>query len=192
MTTRQFVRTGLSALLILLSLAGGLPLYAQPGRHLQPEDLFTLKEFQTLKLSPDGREVIFTIRETDLKEDRNVNTTWRVRADGQSRPVHFTDSDKDYSPQWSPDGGSIAFLSTRDGAPQIWVLNLADGKMRKMTNAARGVGSFKWASSGKHLAFTASELNKDSYAQSIDSKEKKGVVVDKMTFSFFQLIRNQL
>lgn len=185
-------RTSLSVLLALFCFAGGLPLYAQKDRLLQPEDLFSLKEVQTLKLSPDGREVIFTVRETNLKEDRNINTIWRLRTDGQSQPIRFTDSDKDYSPQWSPDGARIAFLSTRDGAPQLWVLNLGSGKMQKMTNAARGVSSFKWSSTGKQLAFTASELNKDSYAQSIDNKDKKGVVIDKMTFSFFQLIRNQL
>jgi dipeptidyl aminopeptidase/acylaminoacyl peptidase len=176
----------------LYPVGGRASLYAQQNRLLQPEDLFTLKDVQELKLSPDGREIIFTIRETNLKDDQNVNTIWRVRTDGQSQPARLTDSDKDSSPQWAPDGKSAAFLSTREGVPQIWMLDLSSGKMVKMTNLPLGVSSFKWSPSGKHLAFTAREINKDSYAQTINSKEKKGVVIDKWTFSFFQLIRNQL
>jgi dipeptidyl aminopeptidase/acylaminoacyl peptidase len=193
MNAQQCSRVGLSVFLgILCFISGHVSLSAQQKRLLQPDDLFTLKEIVEVRLSPDGQEAIFTIRETLLKEDRNVNTSWRIKTDGRSQPVRLTDSDKDYSAQWAPDGKTIAFLSTRDGAPQIWVLNLTSGKIDKMTDAPLGVSSFKWSSNSKHLAFIARELNKDSYAQSINNKEKKGVVIDKMTFSFFQLIRNQL
>ncbi len=101
---RSFRSRLLAALALLCFVVGNIPLYAQQSRLLQSEDLFSLKEVQELRLSPDGRDVIFTFRETNLKEDRNVNTTWRITSDGKSQPTRLTDSDKDSSPQWAPDG----------------------------------------------------------------------------------------
>jgi len=171
---------------------GENPLFAQQDASLQPEDPFSLKEIQGLRLSPNGQEVLFTVRETNLNDDRNVNTLWRISTNGESLPTRLTDSEKDYEPQWSPDGRRVALLSVRDGAPQIFVLNLATGKMEKVTNVPLGISSFKWSPNSKSMVFASSEVNRSSYEQATTAKEKKGVVIDKMTFSFFQLIRNQL
>ena len=50
----------------------------------------------------------------------------------------------DNHPRWSPDGTEIAFLSSRDGAPQIYILPVDGGEARPVTDFPGGVGDFMW------------------------------------------------
>jgi len=61
------------------------------------------------------------------------------------------------NPRWSPDGRAIAFLSARpvpgDAAGetarnQIWVLPLAGGEPRRVTNLKNGASNFSWSPDG--------------------------------------------
>jgi len=37
------------------------------------------------------------------------------------------------SPTWSPDGKQIAFVSDRSGRPQVYIMNLKDNKVQRIT-----------------------------------------------------------
>jgi dipeptidyl aminopeptidase/acylaminoacyl peptidase len=85
-------------------------------------------------------------------------------ADGSDEPRKFTNSARrDMMPRWSPVGDEIAFLSTRSGKPQVWVIPVAGGEARQVTFAKRGVGDFVWSSDGQWIAFNTqvdSDLDK--------------------------------
>lgn len=60
------------------------------------------------------------------------------------------------SPAFSSDGTGIAFLSSRDGAPQLYVLALDGGEARAVTAVPRGVCSGpSWSPDDTRIAFTA-------------------------------------
>jgi TolB protein len=40
----------------------------------------------------------------------------------------------DWSPTWSPDGKWLAFTSNRDGAPNIYVMDLNGGNVNRLTS----------------------------------------------------------
>ena len=63
-------------------------------------------------------------------------------------------------PAWSPDGGKIAFVSTRDGNPEIYVMN-ADGTgvVNLSTNAASDLGP-AWSPDGTRLAFHSNQIGR--------------------------------
>src|SRR5262249_28619822 len=66
---------------------------------------------------------------------------------------------RDANPQWSPDGRQIAFLSTRRGKPQIFVIPVDGGEARPLTSMAQGVASGPaWSPNGQRIAFSASPL----------------------------------
>jgi Tol biopolymer transport system component len=45
----------------------------------------------------------------------------------------------DNTPRLSRDGRSLAFISTRDGAPQVYVADVQGGNVRRITNLSMGV-----------------------------------------------------
>lgn len=58
------------------------------------------------------------------------------------------------SPDVSPDGKSLAFMSTRDGNPEIYTLDLTTRRVRRLTNDTAYDSSPKFSRDGKRIAFT--------------------------------------
>ena len=86
-------------------------------------------------------------------------------------------------------GSGIAFLSTRDGAPQIYVANGDGSNPRKVTDAPAGVSEFIWSPDGKLFAFVT-EVYPDCgslncVARRLEAEEKskvKAVIADRLLY----------
>ncbi len=132
------------------------PLCAAEKRAFQIEDLYRLKGVQHLALSPDGSQLAFEVSTTDLKASTRNTQLWLLdTATGASRQLSFS-SKADTAPQWSKDGRSLYFLSNREGANQLWALDLQGGEARKVTTFEGGVGDAKVVPGTAQVVFTAS------------------------------------
>src|SRR5881394_4571805 len=98
------------ACLLLLIAA---PLAAQK-RAITFEDYIALKSVSDPQLSPDGKWVAYTVSIPSLEDNRNVSRVWVADArTGKTRQV--TDGPgSDRQPRWSPDGKTLAVISTRE------------------------------------------------------------------------------
>ena len=102
--------------------------------------------------SPDGRRVVYVHQPLD-----DLVRTDLMLADldsGGVRPLTGTPARHDVSPRWSPDGRRIAFLSDRPGFYEIFVLDVATGAERQLTQAGRDLGDIAWSPDGEHLLCT--------------------------------------
>lgn len=120
------------------------------------DDLVRLKRISEPVLSPDGRTVVFTVRETDMQANRGRTDLWALdlaSADARARRLTSHPAD-DGSAQWSADGRYIYFLSTRSDTSQVWRLSTAGGEAEPVTDLPLDVGSFKLSPNGAHLAVT--------------------------------------
>ena len=64
-------------------------------------------------------------------------------------------SASNYMPVFSPDGTRIAFVSNRDGNPEIYVMNRDGSNVRRLTNHPAGEMTPTWSPNGTQIAFTS-------------------------------------
>jgi TolB protein len=62
---------------------------------------------------------------------------------------------ENWLPAWSPDGTKIAFSSTRDGNPEIYIVNRDGSGLRRITNNPSIDITPTWSPSGTQIAFTS-------------------------------------
>src|SRR5687767_2887356 len=126
---------------------------AQSRRPMTFDDLIAMKRVGDAQISPDGRQVAYVVNAIDKNLNRGKRSIWVVAATGGDPRALISSDKNDDTPRWSSDGRQIAFLSTRDGAPQIYVAGADGASPRKVTNAPGGVSEFIWSPDGKSFAF---------------------------------------
>jgi TolB protein len=62
---------------------------------------------------------------------------------------------ENWLPAWSPDGSKLAFSSTRDGNPEIYIVNRDGSGLRRLTNNPSIDITPTWSPSGTQIAFTS-------------------------------------
>jgi dipeptidyl aminopeptidase/acylaminoacyl peptidase len=128
-----------------------------PPRHAMTfEDLMAVQRVGEPQISPDGRAVVYTIGTADMDTNRIAHNVWLVATAPGSQPRQLTDSGHDTRPQWSPDGKSIAFLSSREGTTAVYVIPAKGGSAKKITSLSTGADNEKWSPDGRWIAFTSS------------------------------------
>jgi Tol biopolymer transport system component len=124
--------------------------------------------------SPDGEQIVFTIR------DKGVFT---VNMEGEQTRVQDTDRFS-RSVQWSPDGGHILSTLTVDDQAQIYLTSLADGDKTALTEdvgfrpnyyAPGGIDA-QYAPNGEQIAFLSLREGDDYlslYVMNADGSEQQ-------------------
>ncbi len=168
-------RAGKASQLYVLPVAGG-----------EPRKLTSLKEDVSQAVwSPDGASIAFVARVRDAayeEEDDKKRAPRRITrlhykldsvgwtadrpqhlfvvpVDGSAEPVQLTGGDyEDHSPCWSPDGGTIAFVSARHEdwdlsmADDVYLVDAAGGEPRRLTQGGGSIGGVSWSPDGSRLA----------------------------------------
>jgi len=171
-----------------------LTAYAQTKRPMTFDDLMAIKRIGDAQISPDGSRVAYVITDVDKNLNRGKRSIWAISTskglnlDPMAHPL-ITSDKNDFSPRWSADGKWIAFLSTREGAPQIFVAGADGSNPRKVTGAPEGVSEFIWSPDGKTLAFTTDvypecgTLNCVGKRGEAEEKSKvKAVIADRLLY----------
>lgn len=115
--------------------------------------------------SPDGKSIAFTTDRgpetnfTTLRIGNNQIATYDV-ATGRITLLPGMEHGNNASPQWSPDGGDIAFVSDRTGVSNVYLYNLAEQRAYQITDLFTGVQGItplspvlSWAHGADKLAF---------------------------------------
>ena len=98
--------------------------------------------------SPDGRALAYTTYRPS--PDIVVSFIYQGLLQNPTKGVGTN-----YIPVFSPDGTRIAFMSGRDGNPEIYVMNVDGSNLRRLTNHPAGDGTPTWSPNGAQLAFVS-------------------------------------
>jgi dipeptidyl aminopeptidase/acylaminoacyl peptidase len=144
---------------------------AGPATAPTVDEILSIKRVASPEISPDGRSVGYTVRETNWDDNAYETEIWLAdAAGGTGGPRQLTNGRKSSdSPAWAPDGSRIAFLSDRTDKRQIYVINPVAGEAEALTSLEDGVTSFAWSPDGRTIAYTATEPKSNA----MKDREKK-------------------
>src|SRR5262245_59734970 len=178
MKLKSFSSRTLAGLALSLIIAAELPTThsAQNKRPFTIDDIMKLKTIVDVRISPDGSRVLYVVTEPNLKESNYNSDIWMV-ASRSGVSVKLTNGPKrDDTPRWSSDGKRIAFISDRDGKPQIWLINVEGGEASEVTDVKTGVAAFEWSPVGQKIAIIVPEGPTDEEAKKIKEHDDVRVV----------------
>jgi acylaminoacyl-peptidase len=126
------------------------------------DDFFNSVDIRAVKIAPDGHAVVVETRRADWAASRFRSDLWLYRERGNGSSMQqLTRSGHDSSPEWSPDGRWIAFLSDRPqpsppadeprsddkekkDVAQLYVIPADGGEAFPVTNGKEEVHAFAW------------------------------------------------
>src|SRR5881398_3150435 len=133
------------------------PVLSSQQRALTVDEYLALPVVGDPQLSPDGKWVAYTVTHSSLKENRGTTRIWLADVTAGTTRQLTAGPGSDRQPRWSPDGRTLAFVSTRESGPQLWLLPVGGtgGEARRVSSLADGVSDPVWLPDGTGVLVTS-------------------------------------
>lgn len=103
-----------------------------------------------------GEKGVFSTRLAYITKGGSGYTLWVADADGENAQAALSSKESIISPAWSPDGGSLAYVSFEARKPVVYVHQVSTGQRRMVANFKGSNSAPAWSPDGRHLAVTLS------------------------------------
>ena len=139
----------------LLTFLVTINIYSQSSDIFTPLDVFDLEYVSNTEISPDGNKILYQRNFNDIMTDESFSNIWLINFDGsENRPI-TTGNFKDTSPKWSNKGDKFVFKSNREGKSQIFLFDLTNNSIQKLTNFQYSISSIKWSPDDSYILFSS-------------------------------------
>lgn len=128
----------------------GLAILAQ--RPLQVDDLFKVKRVADPQVSATGT-LAYQVAFADPIANKISTKIWLKAAGSEPRELDLGPGNQS-RPRFSPDGKRLAYQA----GGQIWILDLASGAKRQLTQMSGGASNQVWSPDGNTLAFLSTTV----------------------------------
>jgi dipeptidyl aminopeptidase/acylaminoacyl peptidase len=130
---------------------------AQDDR-MSPELLWKLGRVGGGSISPEGDQVLYSVRRYELAKNKGDSDLWLVPFAGGTARRLTSGPTSESAAQWvrGKKDTRIFFLSRRDGdsSSQVWSLDPKSGAVKRVTDIEGGVGNLVVSPTGDRIAFT--------------------------------------
>ncbi len=124
------------------------------------EEVISLQSVSNPKISPEGMDVVYQVRQTDWEKNGYDTEIWLAK--NQEQPFQLTNTKEGSSsnPKWSPDGKWISFVAKRGDKSQIHVIRAAGGEAMQVTHMDKNIYGYEWSPDGSQFLFITTDENK--------------------------------
>ena len=154
-------------------------------RFIEEEDIYRLQLITAAVMSPDEKRIAYTIE--TVSDDRKKYFSRIFIADiksGESRQFTFG-AIYDREIKWSPDGKSLAFVSTRDKKTGIYIISTEGGAERKILEEDGSFANLAWTPDGRQLVYCF--RYNDSHREKDDKKKREAPLYRHITRLYYRL-----
>ncbi|WP_303310306.1 S9 family peptidase [Hymenobacter sp. BT730] len=122
---------------------------------LTPELLWKMGRLGEMQVSPDGRQVAFTVTRYNLADNKGNADIFVVPAAGGAVKQLTNTPGSEGNLNWRPDGKKLTYISAEGGSDQLYEMN-ADGSGAQKLSAfpEEGIANLKYAPTGKFIFYT--------------------------------------
>jgi dipeptidyl aminopeptidase/acylaminoacyl peptidase len=195
--------------IVLLILVGVTLAYAK--HPITFDDLAKTHRISDPQVSPDGKWIAYVQGTADMEANKIVRHIWLIPTEGgpstagqggeqksNREPRQLTRGEgSDTRPRWCPHGKELAFISTRGGKSQVWVISVSGGEARQLTSISTEADGVVWARNSDTLLFTSKVYpdcaDDECNAKRLEERAKskvKAQIIDELLFRHWDEYRN--
>ncbi|HYN83804.1 MAG TPA: S9 family peptidase [Pyrinomonadaceae bacterium] len=123
----------------------------QAARPFTIEELLKVRRVGDPQVSPDGRQVAYTVAVPNVAANRSVTHVFVVPVEGGAARQLTSGDASATTPRWSPDGRALAFVS----GGQVWTMDAQGGGRKQVTSLSTGAAGPVWSPDGRLIAFAS-------------------------------------
>lgn len=123
------------------------------NKKLTPEALWAMGRIGSSSVSPDGKQIAYTVSYYSVKENKSHTVIYVMNADGTNNLLLTHTADSEVEPTWIKGGGKIAFLTAASGSMQIWEMNPDGSERKQLSSYEGGIEGFKFSPDESKVLF---------------------------------------
>ncbi len=168
-------------LLFVLILISFFNLNGQEKHPLTVEDIWSMNRIGNFDLSPDGKNLVFSVTNYCMEENSGDTDIWIMEGDGSNLKTLKNSEERESQPKFSPDGKRVAYVYNS----QIWICDLDGTNNEQLTDIYTGASDLSWINSDESILFV-SNVYPDCESQDCNKRkdeEKENSLVDAEIFT---------
>ncbi len=146
------------------------------------QEMLLLDRISGLSVDATGHYALFNVRATDMEKNKGVSALWLKDLSEPTTPERKLGVSEGGArdAQWSPDGQTIYFLSSRGegGTAQVWKTDVSGAKAEQVTRLPLDVGAYRIAPDTKSLVVSLAvfpECTGDEIACTVKKQAERAV-----------------
>ncbi|MBK7968240.1 MAG: S9 family peptidase [Bacteroidetes bacterium] len=150
---------------------------------MTPESMWKLARVSDPRISPDGKTIVYGVKNFDIEANKGNSDLFTISPAGGTPMLIAGGTDNDFNARWRPDGKKIAYLTSKSGSTQIWVMDPDGNNKQQFTDIKGDISGFGFSPTGNKIWFTMDvKTGKTTAEQFPDLPKATGRIYDDLMY----------